>query len=319
MPYTNHDLETIVSCDGIHHLDSQACTCHTAPVKVVTVATDLANPFLVQLLNPSCAAVDLELVVLNPTQPVFEFADKRKILAEQLLRVASRDEVVVFTDAYDTLFVRGPQHIEAGYASFAQPVVFSGELNSWPLGAVGVALYRRPPAGRYPYINTGGIIGPAGDISDLCAEYSEPPSDQFELLRHLRSHGYRFDEQFSWSDQYHWTLVSQLEQQMIGIDHDATLFEYFGPQIPDVVFREVMRGVNEFAERGAEASSYQWERKHLLARLETPSGAAQIHFAGSVTKAVALDLLQEGLLPDWLKVAYESGPSPVRRDQIVRV
>lgn len=291
----------------------------TGRVKVVTIATDLANPFLVQLLHPSCMAVDLELVVLHPTQPVFEFADKRRILTDHLLRVASRDELVVITDAYDTLFIRGQQHINSCYQRFAQPVVFSGELNSWPLGVVGIALHPGTPVGRYPFINTGGIIGPAGDISDLCAKYAKAPSDQFELLRHLRSHGYRYDEQFSWSDQYHWTLVSLVEQQMIGIDHDATLFECFGPPIPDVVYSEVMREVNEFAERGVDASVYQRERDQLLARLEIPSDAAQIHFAGSVTKAVTLDLLREGLLPDWLKIAHGPGPSPVPTDQVVRI
>jgi hypothetical protein len=303
----------------LFQLDKLACIVFTEVVKVVTIATDLANPFLVQLLNPSCIAADLELVVLHPTRPVYEFADKRQIFAEHLLRVASRDELVVFTDAYDTLFIRGRQHIESAYQSFDQPVVFSGELNSWPLGVVGIMLRQGPPVGRYPHMNSGGIIGPAGEIVDLCIKYQETPSDQFELLRHLRSHGYHYDEQFSWSDQYHWTLVSLVEQQTIGIDHDARLFECFGPHIPDVVYREVMRDVNEFAERGVEASGYQREREHLLARLEVPSGAAQIHFAGSMSKAVVLDLLQKELLPDWLKIAYEFGPSPVRPDQVVRI
>ena len=288
-------------------------------MKVVAIATELTNPFLVQLLNPSCAAVGLELIVLHSTAPAFEFADKRRILADNIRRVAARDEIVVFTDAYDTLFIQGQRHIEARYETFAQPVVFSGELNSWPLGVVGIALHRGPPVGRYPYINSGGIIGPAGDIADLCAKYPETPSDRFPLLRHLQSHGYRYDEQFSWSDQYHWMLVSLIERQAISVDHDATLFEFFGPRIPDLVYKDVMRDVHDFAQRGSEAAGYERVRDELLTRLEAPSGAAQIHFAGSVTKAIALDLLQKGLLPDWLKVAYEAGPSPVRPDQVVRI
>lgn len=286
-------------------------------MKVVTIATDLKNQFLVHLLNPSCAAVGLELVVLHPEQSAYEFADKRRMLAEQLPRVAARDELVLVTDAYDALFIRGQRHIEAAYETFNQPVVFSGEMNSWPLGAVGVALHQGPPTGRFPYINTGGVIGPAGDIHDLCAKYANPPTDRFELLVHLWSHGYRYDEQFSWSDQYHWTLVSLVEQDAVAIDHDAAVFECFGPVIPNVVYSEVMRDVHEFAERGAQAASYVRERSELVARLETPSAAAHLHFAGSITKAATLELLGTGSLPDWLSCAYSSGPVPVRPDQVV--
>ncbi|WP_182875041.1 glycosyltransferase domain-containing protein [Microbispora sp. H10670] len=288
-------------------------------MKIITVATDLTHPFLVRLLNPSCEAVDLELVVLHPEQSAYQFADKRRMLAEQLLRVAARDELVVVTDAYDALFIRGQRHIEAGYERYDQPVVFSGELNSWPLGPVGMALHPGPPAGRYPYINTGGLIGPAGDIHDLCVKYAKAPTDQFELLVHLQAHGYRYHEQFSWSDQYHWTLVSLLEREMVGIDHDAAMFECFGPVIPDVVYSEVMRDVHDFAERGVESDAYQRERDELLARLEVPSGAAHLHFAGSITKAATLEFLDTEQLPEWLSVAHAAGPTPVRPGQIVRI
>jgi len=275
------------------------------------------NQFLNRLLGPSCAAADLDLVVVHSTRPAFEFADKRRILADCLSRIASRDELVIFTDAYDTMFLRGQRDIESCYERFAQPLVFSGELNSWPLGVVGIALHPGPPAGRYPYLNTGGFIGPAGDILDLCAKFPEPPSRHFDLLVHLRSHGYHFDEKFSWSDQYHWTLVHLLEPELIGIDHDASLFECYGPPIPDLVYSEVMRDVHEFEERGTAAGSYQRERRCLMERLQTPSTAAQVHFAGSVTKAAMLDLFDNGLLPDWLTAACGSEPARIRPGQIV--
>lgn len=287
-------------------------------MKVVTVATDLTNPFLTHLLNPSCAATGLELVVLHPARRTITFDEKRRILYENLSRVAGRDELIVFTDAYDTLFIRGERHIETAYERFTQPVVFSGELNSWPLGVIGIALHKGPPVGRYPYLNSGGFVGPVGDILDLCAKYPEPPIDRFELIGHLRSHGYDLVRQFGWSDQFHWTLVRLLEAEWIGVDHDATLFECLGPPVPDVVLREALRNVKEFAERGVESSGYQVERDRLAARLDMPSGAAQVHFSGSLTKGVALNLFREGLLPEWITVTNGSGPSPVRPSQVVR-
>lgn len=269
-------------------------------VKIVTVATDLENPFLVRLLIPSCRAAGLELIVLHSTKQRFTFSDKRSTLTTYLSGVADRDELLVFTDAYDTLFLRGEEYIENAYARFPQRVVFGAELNSWPLGIVGFALHDGPPVGRYPYLNSGGFIGPAGDLLDLCAKYPEPPSRRFTVIERLREHGYDTDRQFGFSDQYHWTLVRLLEPDWIGVDHDADIFEYYGPPAPNLVQQEVMRDVIEFRKYGVAASSYQRERARLSDRLQVPSEAAQLHFASTITKAAVLDLLDEGSLPDWL-------------------
>lgn len=238
-------------------------------------------------------------MVLHPAGAQFEFSDKRRVLAEYLTTVDGA-EIVVFTDAYDTLFLRGQNFIETAYARFGKRIVFSGEPNSWPLGAIGMALHPHPPAGRFPYLNSGGFIGPAGDIARLLRRYQDPPVHRFETLTRLRAHGYDTDQLYGWSDQYFWTLVRLLEQSSIGVDQDGTLFHFLGPRIPDVVHREVMRDVHDFYDRGRAAASYRRERERLPQLLTEPSGAAQLHFAGSVTKAVALDLLDEGSLPGWL-------------------
>jgi hypothetical protein len=270
------------------------------PMKVVTIATDLENPFLTRLLMPSCRDAGLDLIVLHSTKEQFTFADKRAALTAYLAEAADPDELTVFTDAYDTLFIRGKQHIERAYARFPQRVVFSCESNSWPIGVIGLALREDPPVGRFPYLNSGGFIGPAGDLLDLCTRYPEPPSERFTVLERLRAHGYDTTAQFHFSDQYHWTLVQLLEPDRIGVDHDAAIFEYYGPTGSHLVMQEPLYDVIEFREKGVEAGSYQRERARLLEQLQAPSGAAQLHFASTVTKAAFLHLLDEGLLPDWL-------------------
>lgn len=281
-------------------IDDKGAWRFNSRMKVVTIATDLDNPFLRRLLIPSCAAVGLELNILHPATPSFSFSDKRVMLTKYLSGVAEPDELIVFTDAYDALFVRGEADLESAYACLAKRVVFSAELNSWPLGVVGLVLDPDPPAGPYPYLNSGGFVGPAGDLLDLCVRYPDPPSARFEVLGHLRAHGYDVDRRFGWSDQYHWTLVRLLEPDTIGLDHRARLFECYGPPIPDVVLAEAVREARDFQERGAAAPNYQRERSRLRARLRQPSEAVHIHFSSAITKAVALDLLDEGELPGWL-------------------
>lgn len=272
----------------------------TALMRLITIATDMENPFLRRLLVPSCGTVGLELTILHPQRERIRYADKRAILEGYLASLPEPDELIIFTDAYDVLFARGQEHIEHAYENFAQKVVFSAEQNSWPLGVVGFALQKTPPLGRYPYLNSGGLMGPARDFLDLRHKYPEPPSGQFELLNRLREHGYDTDERFNFSDQYYWTLVQHLEPDWIGIDHDAAIFECYGPDIPNVVTRNVIRDVQNFREHGREAEGYKREYARLTTKLKEPSSAAQLHFAGDPTKSVILDLLDEGKLPEWL-------------------
>lgn len=286
-------------------------------MQVVTVATDLENPFLKRLLIPSCQVAGLELTILHAQiRRRFRFADKRACLTRYLSQVADRDELIVFTDAYDTLFIRGERYIRQAYARFPQPVVFSGELNCWPLGVIGLALCPGAPTGRYPYLNSGGIAGTAGDLLDLCTKYPEPPSRRFDLLERLRSHGYDTDALFGSSDQYHWTLVQHLESDRIGLDNDAQIFECFGPSLPGQTKTEIMREAEEFDEQGRMAASYQRDRARLTAQLTTPSSAAQLHFASRPTKAALLDLWEEGEVPDWLRDCMEPASAAAARFQV---
>jgi hypothetical protein len=271
---------------------------------LLTIATDIEHPFLRRLLVPSLAAVGLELTILRPRTPIISCRDKRLVLMEYLSRWTRPDDLIMFTDAYDALFIRGEQHIAQAYARLPERVVFSAELNSWPLGVVGLALHKGPPRGRFPYLNSGGFIAPAGDLLDLGRRYPKPPRGRFDILERLRAHGYNTDHRFRFSDQYYWTLVAHLEPGWIGLDHDASIFEGYGRPLPDVVVSEVIREDQEFHEHGRTAAIYPREYDRLVGRLRSPSGAAHLHFAGGVAKAVVLDLLDERRLPDWMGVAH---------------
>jgi hypothetical protein len=284
-------------------------------MKVITIATDLENPFLQQLLVPSCGRVGLDLVILHAEMRErhgggatederlrrFQFRDKRLILADYLTQQSLGDELFVFTDAYDALFLRGEQYIREAYARFPQRIVFSGEENCWPLGVIGFALQEDPPVGPYPYLNSGGFIAPASDVLSLLNKYPEPASDRFPLLGRLRSHGYDTDRRFGHSDQYYWTLIHMLEPEIVGIDNTARLFETFGPPVADVWDPKAKIGIREFVARGKDAVSYQEERARLEVRLQSPSDAAQLHFNTTIAKSVLLDLYAEGQLPAWLR------------------
>jgi hypothetical protein len=288
-------------------------------MKVVTIATDLDNTFLKQLLIPSCQGFGLDLVILHLDQKEFKFRDKRTAITHYLAECSTPDELLLFTDAYDTLFLRDEQYIQEAYAGFPQSVVFSAEPNSWPLGTIGFALQDDPPARPYPYLNSGGFIGPASDLLKLYTKYPKPPSDQFPLLRQLRAHGYDTDARFGFSDQYYWTLVRLLETETVGLDNKAAIFENLAPAVADLSDPNIRIEIKDFLARRKEAASYQRERERLELRLRSPSDAAQVHFASTITKAVALDLFDEGRFPGWLCGFRGSEPSDRSTVQVRRV
>jgi hypothetical protein len=288
-------------------------------MKVITIATDLENTFIKRLLIPSCQSLGLDLTILHIDKKEFKLRDKQAALAHYFAQCSAPEELIIYTDGYDTLFLRDEQYIREAYAGFPQSIVFSAESNCWPLGPLGLALQEDPPSRPYPYLNSGGFMGPAGDLLKLSTKYPKPPSDQFPLLRHLRVHGYDTDQRFKWCDQYYWTLVQLLETETIGLDNKGTLFENLGPTVADVFDPSIRINVREFRLHGKEAASYQEERARLELRLKSPSSAAQVHFASPITKAVALDLFDEGRFPGWLSCFDSSKPSDFSTVQVYRV
>lgn len=278
-------------------------------MQVVTIATNLDHPFLNQLLIPSCTAAGLTLTVLHPDVRRFTFKHKRAIISRYLSGCDAPDELVLFTDGYDTIILRDSPSITEVYDSFRKPVVFSAEPNSWPMGVIGLALHPGPPAQPYPYLNSGGFIGRVGDLRDLLTKYPDPPSDEFSLLRHLREHGYDADMRFGHSDQYYWTLVRLIEPERVALDHTAALFENLTAPVSDVADAGVKAAIRDFRDRGRDAASYRRERDRLLARLHSPSPAAQLHFASALTKRVFLDLWRDGQAPEWLRALGGGEPS----------
>jgi hypothetical protein len=279
-------------------------------LKVVTVATDLKHPFLRRFLVRSCAALGLRLVVLaqSESRDWPGFIGKQALLARYLESACDPDELLLFSDGYDAVFVRGAEDIVEAHQSCGAPILFSGETNSWPLGAVGCVLYGARAEGRFPYLNSGGFIGRASRIHELLRRYPEPPIERFAALRDLESHGYDLRDAYGWSDQFYWTLVHLLERETIAIDRDARVFEYFGPEISDVVVREVV-ALNRAADRRwRKGRFYRREARRIEERLRTPPTGAHLHFAGKISTRIVSELHERGRLPHWLRQVIDAEP-----------
>ncbi len=136
-------------------------------MKFVTVATS-DNKGL-QLLKRSCAHFDIDLEVLGFGKPYHGNGTKIIYLMEYL-RKQDPDEIVLFTDAYDSFFVKDVSNLEKEFKAFDHELLFSSEDNYY-FRIQGVEhlflnryyFYKYPQSEsvykKYRYLNSGGYMG----------------------------------------------------------------------------------------------------------------------------------------------------------------
>ncbi len=269
-------------------------------LKIVTIATEVNNSFISRFLIPSCAKNKLSLTILSPDTREWKGYSSKTVTMARYLQNVDENDLLMFTDGYDSLFLKGEDEILAAYEKFDRDLVFSGEYNCWPLGMVGQTLYGDYSSSKFPYLNSGGYIGKAGMLKSLIEKYDTPPVEEFPVLKTLESHGHNFRNEFNWSDQFYWTLIYLLERNSISIDHDGDIFEFYGPEISNVFVPLVNEREKEFAALGCESNLYKSEYQRLEKRLPTRSKASQIHFAGLITKTIFSDMHDSSVLPSWI-------------------
>lgn len=99
-------------------------------------------------------------------------------LLKKELRRHLNDEIILFTDSYDVIFLSDEKEIMKKFLSFNCDLVFSAEKECWPNKKTSV--FFKDNEGPYKYINSGGFIGRVKIIYDLIdVEYSDTYDDQY--------------------------------------------------------------------------------------------------------------------------------------------
>jgi len=163
-------------------------------VKVITVATDEAHQGYQRFLR-SCHHFHIPFHNLGRGVE-YKGHGTKPILVRRYLRELAEDEIVLFTDSYDAVFVAGLDRISETYSALNHPFVVSAEQNfnivSHPLLYYWINFY---PWLRYPqlpkpyrHLNSGGFIGESKyilDILDTLSMTEESPSDQTFFSHYL--------------------------------------------------------------------------------------------------------------------------------------
>ncbi|MEQ8474376.1 MAG: hypothetical protein RIC35_24480 [Marinoscillum sp.] len=169
-------------------------------MRFVTVASSDQKPELRYLLD-SCDHFNIQMDLVGLGRPYLGNGSKIVYLSQYLSNLPP-DEVVLFTDAYDSFFVKPVDELEAYFRSLNHPLVMTAEdnfyfritspkklfLNRW-------VLWNYPKSNSiypaYRYLNSGGFIGYAGHILSLFEGLKIDKtmySDQPKLHRHFLKH-----------------------------------------------------------------------------------------------------------------------------------
>lgn len=246
-------------------------------MRVVTVATNPDDHGL-SILKTSCALKELKLDILLCSESSFSGNRKKDELLLRHLRSLDGDEIILFTDAYDTFFLAGEAEILQKYQRIGKELLFSAETGCWPDRSL-AASYPPIESGPYKYLNCGGFMGPAKAVIEFTlANESRPGGD------------------YGFSNQYQWTRTYIENPDRIGLDTNCEVFCTFFPEDPtkpkviDLDDPVALRQYYDFAKKRFE-SNFTIENGRIFSRI-TGTWICHAHFNGRSKVLIKEDIAE---------------------------
>ena len=175
-------------------------------MKILTVVTDTNADGLIQFLKPSCSVFNLNLTVLKVKPENYRNHKRKDIELYEYLKTVKDDEIIFFTDGYDTMFLCAEEEILEKYHNVENKIIFSAEINCWPDSKL-AAKYPKTIS-PFKYLCSGGFIGKAGYIRMKIEEQLETPSIK----------------EYAFSNQIYWTEHFLRDQKNIRLDTECQIF-----------------------------------------------------------------------------------------------
>ncbi|MEQ9466217.1 MAG: hypothetical protein RLN88_02340 [Ekhidna sp.] len=152
-------------------------------MKVITIATH-TNHHLERLLA-STRKFNIEIELLGEGRVYTAHDDKTKWTLE-FLEKQDDDEIVLYTDGYDSAFLRDTKYIEEEFLKLDHPFVLGTEQNfncdEPPISKF--RYYMNYPRGKKPYrfLNAGGWIGRAGYVKGILKLIEKDGANDQDIL-----------------------------------------------------------------------------------------------------------------------------------------
>jgi len=202
----------------ISEVESQEGGNDNEKIHVLTVST-IENDMLKRLIdsgkkyNVNITVLGLEMNNGNLGHNDVKKDKSRKFgmklaLPKAYLKNVDDNDTVIFTDAWDVIYVGSAEEIVRRYKNMNYPIVFGAEKYCWP-DSDRMNEFSETKDTAFPYLNSGGYVGKAGAIKKILENYNDTENVNDEK---------RIDDQRFWIDMY------MANKDVIKLDTNAEIF-----------------------------------------------------------------------------------------------
>lgn len=214
------------------------------------------------------------------------------------LRGLDANDIILFTDAYDTMILNDSKLTINTFSKFEAPLIFSSEITCWPEERLASIYEIVNPLNRFKFLNSGGFIGRVKNILEILEENIDPPSEVLNARFKIKKRDVEaYDKKYLWSNQYYWTMAYFSKPETIRLDVNSELFITIGGPT-----NYVQSDYNEYLELGVNSRVYKKEFTRIQNILHELSigDISHIHFNNPLSKEIFLEILKKNGLPDWM-------------------
>lgn len=186
-------------------------------MKCVTCISDKENIGYKKALKASCDYHNIALITLFHSHEWQSHRNKDSYL-RTFLQSVHPEEIIFFTDGYDTFFIDNEKNILDRYrllSNDGEYIVVSAEKNCFPNKRIAneFPVVHTP----YRYLNSGGMIGKAKQLLEVLTAIEQESKDL----------EYENKDIYKWSNQYLWSLIYLKKTHKIILDINCILFQAF--------------------------------------------------------------------------------------------
>lgn len=189
-------------------------------MKVFTCIDDVTNNAYVYGLLESCTYFNLDLHVgLSIGVDKWTSYREKDIQLYKFLSKCRKNEIVLFTDGFDTCFLSDEIEILNKYEYLDSEIVVSAEINCHPYSELEASyINNHDSSSSYKFLNSGGIIGRVDSLMKVIKKFSE-----IEKTERAKA--------YFWSNQYLWTMAYLLQEYPIKLDTNCLIFQTFSTDV----------------------------------------------------------------------------------------
>lgn len=192
-------------------------------MKVITCINDEKHPGYEYVLKASCNYFRFKLITVFIEDIDWETHRKKDTGLRKALADLDDNEIVLFTDGFDTMLISSPDDILLSYekARNGKNLLISAEKSCFPDTRLADSFDTK--LSPFAYVNSGGIMGTVGAFKHAL--------ESIELIRMRVVHEV---DAFPFSNQYLWTLFALENPDEIELDRFCKVFQTLTPDMSSV-------------------------------------------------------------------------------------